>query len=191
MYHANWIADKPSKIFCMKKSLKDQVESYMSAVGVKAAGMAKMVASFQKDLPAKSQCKRQDIENLLQKDFKTVRYIGALAKAMSTDVETLDSGLYVPPAVREAGAKIVGLGEFTVGRQEVTPLTYFPPAKLGQALRLLGDAIAAADDLSRDQMRPLFERWVREPDRAADIIERLLDILSRSNAPKQERALPG
>lgn len=87
-----------AKSFAMKKSLADQVREFIAHQGddYSVAKLAADVAKHQRDLPEKNRCKRQNIEQLLESDFRTVRYITALAAAMGTTVETLASGSFVP-----------------------------------------------------------------------------------------------
>lgn len=68
------------------------------------ADLAAAVSGIQRDtgVEADSQCKRQDIENLLKKEIRTPRYIAALAAAMGTNVETLKAGAFVPGAAPSA-----------------------------------------------------------------------------------------
>lgn len=58
--------------------------------------MAADIAKHQFDLPLRMRCKRQNIEQLLEKDFSTTRYIVALASAMGTTAEALMAGRYSP-----------------------------------------------------------------------------------------------
>jgi hypothetical protein len=84
-----------AKSFAVKKSLATQVKEFMASRvdshgnSMTPAAMASLVASHQAYLPVASRCKRQDIENLLKKDFRTTRYTPALAAAMGTTVEEL------------------------------------------------------------------------------------------------------
>lgn len=82
----------------MKKTLAQQVRDYLAHMGgdFTPAKLAAEVAKYQRDLPEPKRCKRQNIEQLLDCDFRTVRYIQPLAMAMGTTVETLSAGAYVP-----------------------------------------------------------------------------------------------
>lgn len=92
------------------KTLAQQVSDYLAWRTDEAgepftvADLAAAVSVVQRDtgIEADSQCKRQDIENLLKKDIRTPRYIAALATAMGTTVETLKAGTYVPGAAPTA-----------------------------------------------------------------------------------------
>lgn len=90
-----------AKLFAMKKSLAEQVRDYIAfkGDGFTPAKLAEAVAGYQRDLPEEKRCKRQNIESLLEKDFSTVRYIIALAKAMGTTAEALSAGVFDPCAV--------------------------------------------------------------------------------------------
>lgn len=87
-----------AKSFAMKKSLADQVRAYLEhrGEGYTPAKLAMEVAKHQRDLPEADRCKRQNIEQLLEKGFRTVRYLPALALAMGTTVEALSAGTFVP-----------------------------------------------------------------------------------------------
>lgn len=82
------------------KTLRDQVKEYMDARALELgrefspADMAREVAAHQLDLPERSRCKRQNIETLLDKESKTVRYMVALAAAMGATAEVLAAGQY-------------------------------------------------------------------------------------------------
>lgn len=82
----------------MKKTLAQQVRAYMETRGTSysPSDMAADVAKHQPELPARMRCKRQNIEQLLEKDFSTTRYLVALASAMGTNAETLAAGRYSP-----------------------------------------------------------------------------------------------
>lgn len=86
------------------KSLAEQVRAYMLwkekqlPEGYGPTDMARDVARFQTRVPEKSQCKRQDIENLLAKDIQRPRYFPELAEAMGTTVDVLRDGAFVPGA---------------------------------------------------------------------------------------------
>lgn len=84
----------------MKKSLADQVREYIEyrGAGYTPSKLAADVAKLQRDLPEADRCKRQNIEQLLEKGFRTVRYLPALAAAMGTSVEDLVSGAFIPGA---------------------------------------------------------------------------------------------
>lgn len=90
----------------MKKSLADQVRAYIEyrGEGYTPAKLATEVARLQRELPDAERCKRQNIEQLLEKEFRTVRYLPALAQAMGTTVETLTAGLFVPGSAPPAEA---------------------------------------------------------------------------------------
>ena len=85
----------------MKKTLGAQVKAYLEhkGDGYTPAKLAAEVAQLQRDLPEGKRCKRQNIEQLLESDFRTVRYLPVLAAAMGTTVETLHAGRYEPGAV--------------------------------------------------------------------------------------------
>lgn len=87
-----------AKSFAMKKTLADQVREYIQHMGedFTPGKLALEVAKHQRDLPEGKRCKRQNIEQLLESDFRTVRYLPALAAAMGTTVETLAAGGFVP-----------------------------------------------------------------------------------------------
>lgn len=89
-----------AKSFAMKKTLAQQVRDYLTFMGpdFTPAKLASEVARHQRDLPESKRCKRQNIEQLLDCDFKTVRYIQPLAMAMGTTVEALSAGAYLPGA---------------------------------------------------------------------------------------------
>lgn len=95
-----------AKSFAMKKSLADQVREFIHLMGedFTPGKLAQEVAKHQRDLPEAKRCKRQNIEQLLESDFRTVRYMPALAAAMGTTVETLAAGAFVPKA--DAGARL-------------------------------------------------------------------------------------
>ncbi|MDP4076217.1 S24 family peptidase [Acidovorax sp. A1169] len=82
----------------MKKSLADQVRAFIEAKGegYSPAKLAEAVAKFQRDLPEGERCKRQNIEQLLEKEFRTVRYLTALAAAMGSTAEALAAGSFKP-----------------------------------------------------------------------------------------------
>lgn len=84
----------------MKKTLADQVREYIQHMGddFTPGKLALEVAKHQRDLPEGKRCKRQNIEQLLESDFRTVRYLPALAAAMGTTVETLAAGGFMPSA---------------------------------------------------------------------------------------------
>lgn len=86
-----------AKSFAMKKTIAQQVRAYMEARGAdySPSDMAADVAKHQLELPARLRCKRQNIEQLLEKDFATTRYLVALASAMGTSAEILSAGRYV------------------------------------------------------------------------------------------------
>lgn len=89
-----------AKSFAMKKTLADQVRDFIQYKGddFTPGKLALEVAKHQRDLPEGERCKRQNIEQLLERDFRTVRYVAALAAAMGTTVETLAAGAFVPNA---------------------------------------------------------------------------------------------
>lgn len=91
----------------MKKSLADQVRDYLAFRGAEftPAKLAGEVAKLQRDLPEGKRCKRQNIEQLLEKEFRTVLYVPALAAAMGTTVETLAAGAFVPGALGDDGTR--------------------------------------------------------------------------------------
>lgn len=95
-----------AKSFAMKKTLADQVRAYMEyrGEGFTPAKLASDVAKHQRDLPESDRCKRQNIEQLLEKGFRTVRYLPALALAMGTTVEALSAGTFVPGSTASAPA---------------------------------------------------------------------------------------
>lgn len=76
--------------------MEDQGEGYSPA------RLAEAVAAHQQDLPPGRRCKRQNIEQLLDGDFRTVRYIVALAAAMNTTAEALTEGRYTSSGRKEA-----------------------------------------------------------------------------------------
>lgn len=86
------------------KTLAQQVTDYLAWRSDEAdeaftvADLAAAVSKIQSEtgIEADSQCKRQDIENLLKKEIRTPRYIAALAVALGTTVETLKAGAFVP-----------------------------------------------------------------------------------------------
>jgi len=82
----------------MKKTLAEQVASYIAhrGEGYTPAKLAADVAAHQRELPERKRCKRQNIEQLLEKNFGTVLYLPALAAAMGTTAETLHAGQFVP-----------------------------------------------------------------------------------------------
>lgn len=94
-----------AKLFAMKKSLADQVRDYLAYRGADftPAKLAAEVAKLQRDLPEGKRCKRQNIEQLLEKGFRTVLYVPALAAAMGTTVETLAAGAFVPGPQSDTG----------------------------------------------------------------------------------------
>lgn len=65
--------------------------------GYTPSHMAADISSWQQELPAEKRCKRQNIEQLLEKDFSTTRYMVAMAHAMGTTAEILQSGSYKTP----------------------------------------------------------------------------------------------
>lgn len=87
-----------AKLFAMKQTLADQVRAFINAQGegFTPAKLAEEVAKRQRDLPEGMRCKRQNIEQLLEKDFRTVRYVIALAAAMGTTAEALAAGRFDP-----------------------------------------------------------------------------------------------
>lgn len=87
-----------AKSFAMKKTLADQVRAYIAfqGDGYTPARLAADVAKLQWELPEGKRCKRQNIEQLLEGGFRTVRYLPALAAAMGTTVETLAAGTFAP-----------------------------------------------------------------------------------------------
>ena len=94
-----------AKLFAMKKTLADQVRAFIDAQGdgFTPAKLAEAVARHQRDLPGGQRCKRQNIEQLLEKDFRTVRYVIALAAAMGTTAEVLAAGKFDPMLNSPAG----------------------------------------------------------------------------------------
>lgn len=104
-----------AKSFAMKKSLADQVRAYLEhrGEGYTPAKLATEVARLQRDLPEADRCKRQNIEQLLEKEFRTVRYLPALAQAMGTTVEALSAGLFVPGAAPPAEAPAAAPAQVT------------------------------------------------------------------------------
>lgn len=85
----------------MSRSIADQVRAYLKHKGEDGtpSKLAEAVAMHQRDLPLEKRCKRQNIESLLERDFRTVRYLIPLAKAMGTTAEILSSGAYEPPEI--------------------------------------------------------------------------------------------
>ena len=85
-----------AKLFAMKQTIADQVRAFMAAQGegFTPAKLAEEVAKRQRDLPEAARCKRQNIEQLLERDFRTVRYVTALAAAMGTTAEVLAAGKF-------------------------------------------------------------------------------------------------
>lgn len=90
----------------MKQTLADQVRAFINAQGegFTPAKLAEEVAKRQRDLPEGMRCKRQNIEQLLEKDFRTVRYVIALAAAMGTTAEVLAAGKFTPASKSPAGS---------------------------------------------------------------------------------------
>ena len=86
-----------------KKSLADQVREFIAFQGddYTPAKLAAEVAKHQRDLPEGNRCKRQNIEQLLESGFRTVRYMAALAAAMGTTVEALAAGQFIPGKTNE------------------------------------------------------------------------------------------
>lgn len=93
---------RDAKSFAVKKTVADQVRDFMESRqspdgrSLSPGDVAALVASQQGDLDKDSRCKRQDIENLLKKDFKSPRYLVALARAMGTTAEALQAGVWMP-----------------------------------------------------------------------------------------------
>jgi phage repressor protein C with HTH and peptisase S24 domain len=87
-----------AKSFAMKRTLADQVRAFIEWRGdsYSLAKMADEVAKHQRDLPEKNRCKRQNIEQLLGKNSRTVLYMIPLAKAMGTTAECLAAGRFYP-----------------------------------------------------------------------------------------------
>lgn len=90
-----------AKSFAMKLTLSEQVRAYIAARGdgYTPARLAADVARLQTDLPEEKRCKRQNIEQLLESDFRTVRYVIQLATAMGTTAEVLAAGRFQPGAI--------------------------------------------------------------------------------------------
>lgn len=90
----------------MKQTLSQQVRAYMEWRGCDytPAQMAADIARWQQDLPVDRRCKRQNIEQLLEKDFSTTRYMVPLAHAIGTTAEILQAGRYSPPEFGNLGS---------------------------------------------------------------------------------------
>ena len=65
-----------------------------------------------------------------------------------------------------------------------TPSAHAKPSTttptLAETLAQLGQVIAASDELTRDQLKPLFTRMLDEPQRAPEIIKRIESTISSS-----------
>ena len=55
-----------------------------------------------------------------------------------------------------------------------------PAPSLADTLTQLGQVIAASDELTRDQLKPLFTRMLDEPQRAPEIIKRIESTINSS-----------
>ena len=53
---------------------------------------------------------------------------------------------------------------------------------LAETLTQLGEVIAASDELTRDQLKPLFKRMLDEPQRAPEIIKRIESTINSSGS---------
>lgn len=53
---------------------------------------------------------------------------------------------------------------------------------LADTLERLGEFVASSDDLTRDQLKPLFNRMLDEPKRSPEIIKRIESVISSSGA---------
>lgn len=123
-----------------------------------SAQMAARVAAYQGDLEFKERCKRQDIDNLLQKDFRTVRYMVELAAAMGTTAEELRYGLERACEQTQDGGTSPVVVDINERRQE----------GLAQALRQVGMAFRDAKDPGRALARNILGTLLDHYDAGAD-----------------------
>lgn len=134
------------------KTLAEQVKEYMdwrssqSEESFSSSDMASDVASHQAGMPKEKRCKRQNIESIFSRDLRTTQYLVALAKAMGTTAEVLQSGQFIAggglPAI--ADSTQIPLTDPNLDsdqEKEPTPLA----AKIAQ----LYDMIPEADQIRR------------------------------------------
>lgn len=152
----------------MKPTLADQVRKFMEARDGRPAltptQMAALVAKQQTDLRADQRCQRQNIEQLLDKNFKAPRYMPALAKAMGTSVEVLAAGRFVP-------------GEALLDSANEEALT------IEGAFDLISTALIAHDKDSRRHILEAIDLYCRNP-KAGDGHRRYVIGALMGGAPK-------
>ena len=158
----------------MKRSLADQVRAFLAFKGENftPGKLAAEVAKRQEDLPASKRCRRQNIEQLLEKNFQTVRYITALASAMGTNAETLAAGQYLPGAVHGSGTATIDVLSSASGT-----VSTLPPLNL--ALEVVLNALAQATN--REELKQLLPMIVDT--NAAAYRTRLLELLEQQAEP--------
>ena len=61
------------------------------------------------------------------------------------------------------------------------------PPSLQSTLALLSAIVATSDDLTRDQLKPLFNRMLDEPQRAAEIVQRIESVISSSTGGRTSK----
>lgn len=151
----------------MKKSLADQVREYIDykGDGYTASRLASDVAKHQRDLPEGDRCKRQNIEQLLEKNFRTVRYQAALAAAMGTTVEALSAGTFVPGANPPAPIP----GEPTI----VAPT-------LAQALEVVAGALSSVPPEKRQALLAVLATYSSNPAHEKNSLDYLQSELAKT-----------
>lgn len=77
-----------------------------------------------------------------------------------------------------------------VAPPEVGAITRIGPTTPRQALDTLGALISEADDLTRDQIKPLFARMCDEPGRIPEILKRIESALDAGNQNSAAESRP-
>lgn len=122
-----------------------------------------------KEMAAACKTSRQNIETLEAKGDRVPRYVKELAHVMGTTVDTLMEGRY-----RAGGASIVEAPALSVARvQEDRP----EPGEIEQALRVLAEALQAADTPTRAAVAPLFALLAQEPERLESVASTLMRLI--------------
>lgn len=161
-----------AKLFAMKKSLADQVRDYLDFRGedFTPAKLAADVAKLQRDLPEGKRCKRQNIEQLLERGFRTVLYVPALAAAMGTTVETLAAGAFVPGA-QDGGET-----------RSPAPAQGAPVVTLAQALEVVAGALSSVPVEKRQTLLGVLATYASDPAQESNSLSYLQSELAKTQA---------
>ena len=122
-----------------------------------------------KEMAAACKTSRQNIETLEAKGDRVPRYIKELAHVMGTTVDTLMEGRY-----RVGGASIAAAPALPPAPQETRPSE---PGEIEGALRVLADALKAADPIVRAAVAPLFALLAQEPERRESVVPTLMMLI--------------